>query len=90
VDIPDGGSLLLQGNRLQKGPGSSNPETAVALGEESARNRTEEVLISQNYFDNDTGRTGVFVRNRTETPAALDRNVLSGDVVPLVGPGRVR
>ena len=89
VDIPNGGDLLMQGNRLQKGKMSENTGTAVPIGEEGVSNPTHELTIRDNEFTSDLPGTTVFVRNRTDTPATLSGNQLHGLVTPLVGPGTV-
>ncbi len=89
VDIPDGGSLILSGNRMQKGPRSDNPEVAVIVGEESAYNPTREIVIEGNAFANDMNRPTDFLRNRTQTEARLTGNAFIGPVIPLSGPGRL-
>jgi hypothetical protein len=89
VDIPNGGDLLMQGNRLQKGKMAENTGTAVPIGEEGVSNPTHELTIRDNDFTSDLPGTTVFVRNRTDTPATLSGNHLHGLVTPLVGPGTV-
>jgi hypothetical protein len=81
VDIPDGGSLVMRDNILEKGPLSDNPTVAVTLGEESNSNLTAQIIVENNRFSNDTlGRT-VFIRNLTRTPASVRGNVLTGNVL---------
>lgn len=89
VDIPNGGDVLIQGNRLQKGKMSENTGTAIPIGEEGARNPTHELIIRDNNFTSDLPASTVFVRNATKTPAALTGNHLQGRVTALVGPGTV-
>ena len=89
VDIPNGGDLLMQGNRLGKGKLAENTGTAVPIGEEGVRNPTHELTIRDNEFTSELPGTTVFVRNRTDTPATLSGNHLQGHVTPLVGPGTV-
>ena len=80
VDIPDGGSLIMRGNILEKGPRSDNPTVAVTLGEESNSNLTAQIIVENNRFTNDTPGPTVFVRNLTRTPASVRGNVLMGNV----------
>lgn len=87
VDIPDGGSLVLRGNILEKGPKSENFTAAVSVGEESNRNPTGELMIERNVFVNDGSNPTTFLRNMTKTPAKLVGNKLSGKVTPFSGPG---
>lgn len=90
VDVPNGGDLLLSGNILRKGPRSSNPATAIAIGMEGVSHPTMSLRIIGNRFDNLMGRPTIFVQNRSATAAELIGNRLRGPVVPLVGPGSVR
>jgi hypothetical protein len=89
VDLPDGGSLLLRNNAIEKGPQSQNHLAAVSIGEESKRNPTADLLIERNTFQNDAAAATAFVRNTTTTPARLVGNHLTGSVLPLTGPGTV-
>jgi len=91
VDIPSGGTLIMENNTLEKGPKADNWTTAVILGEEKqGKQPTGEILVRNNSFTNDNSHQTIFVHNETETPALLEGNRLSGNVVPLVGPGTVR
>jgi hypothetical protein len=90
VELPNGGSLVMTNNILQKGRNSSNHGTAIAIGTEGVTHRTAELTISGNKFANDQDRETVFVRNMTATEAVLTGNTFKGKVVPLVGDGSVR
>jgi len=48
VDIPNGGSLILKDNVMQKGRKTSNAATAVSIGAEGVKQKTEELLITGN------------------------------------------
>lgn len=89
IDIPNGGNVLIEHNRLQKGPQSSNPNVAISIGEEAARNLTEHLIVRDNDFDSALPEPTIFVRNGTQVPAALTGNRLTGNVVPLDGLGSV-
>lgn len=89
VDIPDGGSLLLRKDVIEKGPQSENRSAAVSIGEESNHNPTAELTIDRNSFTYDGPGLTTFVRNLTTTAAHLANNHLVGAVVPLSGPGTV-
>ena len=89
VDIPNGGDLLMQGNRLQKGKLAENNTTAVSIGAEGVKNPTKELFVRGNDFTSDLTVPTVFVRNVTTTPAMLAGNHLHGTVTPLVGAGSV-
>lgn len=86
VDIPNGGALLMTGNRLEKGPRSQNPTAAVTMGEEGGDRPVSEVVISGNTFRNDGPHT-IFVRNMTKSAAQLSGNVLTGPTTVLSGAG---
>jgi hypothetical protein len=90
VDIPNGGSLVMTDNIMEKGPHSSNQATAVSIGAEGVSHRTAELTISGNKFTNDEDRETVFIRNMTATEAALSGNSFKGKVKPLSGDGTVR
>jgi hypothetical protein len=90
VDIPNGGSLVMTDNVMEKGPHSSNQATAVSIGAEGVSHRTAELTISGNKFTNDEDRETVFIRNMTATEAALSGNSFKGKVKPLSGDGTVR
>ncbi len=90
VDIPNGGTLVMTGNVLEKGSKSDNHETAVDIGEEGKFQPSDELLIEKNIFTND-GPPTAFVRNATPTPVRLVDNIIKGNAaVALVGPGTVR
>jgi nitrous oxidase accessory protein NosD len=89
VDIPNGGSLVMEGNELEKGPKSSNPSAAVVIGAEGVAQQTIELRITGNKFKNNQSRQTIFVRNLTATPAVLTGNSFSGKVEPLSGDGSV-
>lgn len=91
VDIPSGGSLIMEGNTLQKGPKADNWVDAVIVGEEKhGVQPTGEIIVRNNTFTNDNPHRTIFVDNRTQTPALLVGNKLNGDVEVLKGPGEVR
>jgi hypothetical protein len=55
IDAPYGGSLLVRGNKLEKGPNSENPKVAIAIGEESTTQPTQEIIVDENVPRNDGG-----------------------------------
>jgi len=88
IDLPNGGSLLAEGNTIEKGPKSGNHGTAISIGEEGVTQPTDAIEVKDNTFINNTGFTTVFVRNITATPAQLVGNTFKGGkVVPFVGDG---
>ena len=91
IDVPNGGDVLIEGNRLEKGPKSQNRRNAIMIGEEGVTQPTKSLVVRDNTLVNDTGWPTVFVHNETATPAVLSGNVFKGGtVVALVGRGRVR
>jgi hypothetical protein len=89
VDVPNGGDLLIEHNTLSKGPHVDNETTAVSIGAEGVSQVTTSLVIRDNKFTNLMSKPTDFVHNLTETDAALVRNTLTGQVVPLEGPGTV-
>ena len=83
IDIPDGGTLIASGNRLEKGQGLEN-EVAIAIGEESQRNATPEIRIDNNSFNNTQPKSTIFLWNMTKTEPSLGTNKFQGMVVPMV------
>ena len=90
IDVPNGGTVLIERNRLQKGRNSANPEVAISIGEEGVKNPTASVVIRDNAFVSDLPEATAFVRNDTPSGAMVIGNRLSGRVIPLVGPGTVQ
>lgn len=90
VEIPNGGSLIMENNVLEKGPNNGNHSAAVMIGAEGVTQRTEELRVVGNQFTNDDSHQTVFVRNLTATPAALSANTFKGKVTALSGDGAVR
>jgi hypothetical protein len=89
VDIPNGGDLLIQDNRLRKGRRSENLGTIVAIGFEGVKNQTRSLIIRDNTVVSDLPFPTVFVNNHTSTQAVLTGNHLHGQARPLEGPGSV-
>ena len=89
VDVPDGGTLILRNNVIEKGPQAENHLAAVSIGEESQHNPTSELTIERNTFINDSNGPTIFVRNGTAVPARLIGNTLTGTVTALSGLGTV-
>jgi len=90
IDVPNGGSVLIQGNTIEKGPKAQNWTRAIAIGEEGRILPSKGLLIRNNKFTNDNEHETVFVQNEAPYPAQLSGNVLSGKVVPLRGAGSVQ
>lgn len=90
ISIPVGGSLIAEGNTLEKGPRAQNWSASISIGQGGVRQPTNEITISNNLLINNTGHTTIFVRNLTATPAQLSNNKFQGGPVrPLQGDGSV-
>ncbi len=89
IDIPNGGAVLIRGNRLAKGPRSENRSTAISIGAEGVNRATPEIRIENNGFTLDGRYPTIFVTNHTATPARLSGNRIAGTVRPLRGDGSV-
>jgi hypothetical protein len=86
IEAPNGGALVVRGNRLAKGPRAGN-RAAIAIGTEGVDQPSAAPLIEDNTFHNEGMRWMVFVRNDGSLPATLLGNALTGAVTPLAGPG---
>ena len=89
VEAPGGGSLIVRGNTMQKGPEAENHSAAIVIGSEGVAQPTREIVIENNNFRNDGGWNTFFVNNMTATDAMLKGNTLTGAVKPLNGDGKV-
>lgn len=90
VDIPDGGSLVMLGNRLEKGRLTNNGAAAIVIGAESTKHHTSELMFKNNRFVSNLAHPTTFVRNLTSTSAILLENQILGAVIALSGKGEVR
>lgn len=89
IDVPNGGSVIVRDNKLEKGPKTENRTTAIAIGEEGVTQPTKEILIENNTLKNDGEYQTLFVWNLTATAAILRGNKLIGLVVAIKGDGEV-
>ena len=89
IEAPNGGSLVVRDNTLEKGPRAENHTTAISIGAEGVTHPTREIIVDNNKFGNDGDYPTVFVRNLTATPAVLRGNKLSGRATALSGDGNV-
>jgi hypothetical protein len=90
IEAPNGGSLIVEKNKMEKGQHTQNQGNTIMIGSEGVDQPTDEITIRDNNFTNDQGRGTVFVTNRTATEADLSGNVFKGQVTPLDGDGKVR
>jgi len=87
IEAPNGGSLVVRDNTLEKGPKSENHTAAISIGAEGVTHPTHEIIVENNKFTNDGDYPTVLVRNLTATPAILRGNKLSGRATALSGDG---
>jgi hypothetical protein len=89
IEIPNGGSVVVVGNTIEKGPKAENHSAAIVIGAEGVTHPTREITVENNTFRNDGPWETAFVNNQTATEAALRGNQLFGRVKPLRGDGSV-
>ncbi len=90
IEAPNGGTLIVEGNTMEKGPHAENQANAIMIGAEGITQPTEELIFRNNKFTNDQNRPTTFVHNITATRAQLIGNVFKGQVRPLDGDGSVK
>ena len=79
IEIPNGGSVLIRDNTMEKGPKAENRSTAISIGAEGVTQATKEIMIVNNKFTNAGRYNTYFVTNLTATEAVLKGNKLTGD-----------
>lgn len=89
IETPNGGTLIVRDNTMEKGPQAENRSTAIAIGFEGVTQPTREILIENNRFKNAGAYDTVFVTNRTATDAILRGNQITGRAKALLGDGKV-
>jgi hypothetical protein len=89
IDIPNGGTVLIEGNQMVKGPMASNQANTIMIGEEGETNPPGPIVIRNNHLGNLSHRPISFVHNFGSVPAQLIGNVLGSDVNPLIGAGTI-
>jgi hypothetical protein len=90
IEAPNGGTLIVEGNTMEKGPKTENNANAIMIGAEGITQPTEELIFRNNKFTNDQDRPTTFVHNISAARAQLIGNVFKGQVTPLEGDGSVR
>jgi hypothetical protein len=83
IDVPDGGTLILDHNTLEKGPRTSNRRAAVMIGDGAASWPRGEVIATGNRLTNDTGQAVSFIVNWSDAAPVLGKNEFVGDVTPV-------
>ncbi len=78
IDLPNGGSTLIQGNVIQKGPASQNP-VVIAFGEEGGVHAGSSLTVAGNTILNDLdSRSARAVWNAAGAPASVTGNSIYG------------
>ena len=90
VEIPPGGSVLVQNNRIEKGPLAENHAGFIYLDGEIGPSVEGALRIEGNLVQFDGHYPTSFVRNLTQAPARLIGNRLPAGVQPLSGLGLVQ
>lgn len=90
IEIPNGGTVVVRGNTIQKGPNAENRTGAIVIGAEGVSQPSKEIRIEDNVFKNTGDYDTYFVVNMTATEAVLKGNKFSGRVKPLKGDGAVQ
>ena len=88
VEIPNGGTLIMNNNVLEKGPNCENHGAAIVIGAEGVTQRTASIDIRNTSFANDQQVPTVFVRNLTATEAEIVNTKVKGRVTLLEGDGK--
>ncbi len=89
IDVPNGGSVVMRDNHIQKGPKSENHTAALMIGAEGVTQRTAEIVVERNTFRVDGDYNSYLVNNMTATEAQLKGNILEGNAKALHGDGDV-
>ena len=89
IDIPNGGTVLIEKNDMVKGPKASNQSNTIMIAEEGEGNAGGPIDIRGNHFVNTQTRGTNFVNNFGTRPARLVDNILGGEVNPLRGLGSI-
>jgi hypothetical protein len=87
IDIPNGGSVVVTGSQLEKGPKSENHTAFIMIGEEGITQPTREIIVENNTATDDGTYPTVLVFNGTATEAVVKGNHLGPRITPLHGDG---
>jgi hypothetical protein len=89
IEVPNGGSVVVRGCTIEKGPRSENHTGAIVVGMEGVTQPTREITVENNSFRVDGSYSSFLVVNMTATEAMLKGNKLSGSAQALRGDGEV-
>jgi hypothetical protein len=89
VDLPNGGTAIVQNNVIEKGPNAQNP-SAISFGEEGNVHANSSLIVRNNTMLSDyTANHTYAVVNRTGTAATVTGNSLYGWDTVALGPANV-
>jgi hypothetical protein len=89
IEAPNGGSVVVRGCTIEKGPKSENHTGAIVIGMEGVTQPTREIIVENNSFRVDGNYPSFLVVNQTATEAMLKGNKLAGSAQALRGDGEV-
>ncbi len=85
VELPNGGDLIMQQNKLTKGPMSGNRSSFIAYGMEGLSNPATTINISSNSFINAMGKpTYLLMKKGALTPQLLNNSQQGSILGPLL------
>ena len=90
IEAPNGGTVIVRGCTIEKGPKSENHTGAIVIGMEGVTQPTREITVENNSFRVDGGYSSFLVVNETATDAMLKGNRLAGSAKALRGDGDVQ
>ncbi len=88
IDIPQGGTYLVQGNIIEQGPNISNSsDLFIDFAEENSNNSPHALQVVNNYFVNDYTSPGAIEINVAANTSGWSQNIFAGtgDVLNLLG-----
>ena len=80
IEAPNGGTVIVRFNKLEKGPHTGNTTAAIAIGAEGVDQPTPEILVQNNSFANDTGKRVALLYNLSTTTPKITGNKTTGQV----------
>ena len=89
IEAPNGGSLVVRNNMINKGPKSENHGSIISIGAEGVTQPTRELLVENNKVNNAGSWATALLNNLTATEAMVRGNKLTGQIKPLQGDGQV-
>ncbi len=79
VHMPDGGSLEMRDNLLEKGPHTADVPAAVSVEAPFGSRPIAALIVAGNRFTNDSGRSLSLLHNLSTAPADMTNNTIGRD-----------